>query len=464
MKTSALLVKAVDTKPTDSDIDSEAPTIDDGLTELASQDTSIFGLLKTLLSTKTLPHIAALAVVSSFLYAVADGQAGLAAVGFASLAAGYTTTALLSNNERIRSWTQLQQWDENRPNIARRFLLSSRILAVPYLSAAGFAAGFLLLTSEGATDWLALGMAGLFVLWAVAQGRSFAAWGASMAAKKPRPSMPARGNGYGGLAVLLGAVLALGTGGVTAYAYLRSPTHWSAVDIVDLIAFTGIALGAFVLMNTLTWKLRAIAIKDKSLRRFHFRWSLLIHLFVTWHLLTVFRHAVMGTGTLEVYIEEIALMIFTVFMGIWSLTSRGIGSELKLLNKENALPWGLAFGYAYAGSVAMISAAVGDLKVVMALGHIIAAITGIMMHRTVLRNLLERHDTDKEVKRIVEQVTPKGDLEPQTSEHSESDSSEAKVPTNEEDWNGELAPEWEEAKDIGIEAEVEWEDVINIDD
>jgi hypothetical protein len=46
----------------------------------------------------------------------------------------------------------------------------------------------------------------------------------------------------------------------------------------------------------------------------------------------------------------------------------------------------------------------------------------------------------------------------------ESDSSEAKVPTNEEDWNGELAPEWEEAKDIGIEAEVEWEDVINIDD
>ena len=131
MKTSALLVKAVDTKASDSDIDAEAPTIDDGLTELASQDTSIFGLLKTLLSTKTLPHIVALAVVSSFLYAVADGQAGLAAVGFASLAAGYTTTALLSNNERIRSWTQLKQWDENRPNLARRPLLSSRILAVP---------------------------------------------------------------------------------------------------------------------------------------------------------------------------------------------------------------------------------------------------------------------------------------------------------------------------------------------
>ena len=70
MKTSALLVKAVDTKASDSDIDAEAPTIDDGLTELASQDTSIFGLLKTLLSTKTLPHIVALAVVSSFLYAV----------------------------------------------------------------------------------------------------------------------------------------------------------------------------------------------------------------------------------------------------------------------------------------------------------------------------------------------------------------------------------------------------------
>ena len=33
-----------------------------------------------------------------------------------------------------------------------------------------------------------------------------------------------------------------------------------------------------------------------------------------------------------------------------------------------------------------------------------------------------------------------------------------------EDWSGELDEQWEQPKDIGIQADVEWEDVINIDD
>jgi len=177
----------------------------------------------------------------------------------------------------------------------------------------------------------------------------------------------------------------------------------------------------------------------------------------------VYRHAVLGTDPLEVYIEEIALMIFTVFMGIWSLTSRGVGSELKLLNQDNALPWGLAFGYAYAGSVAMISAVVGDLQQVMALGHIIAASTGIYMHRMVLSKVLQRHDTSLEIQRIVGEVQPRSDAE-DGSGAATSTLPDSQTSLQGEDWSGELDEQWEQPKDIGIQADVEWEDVINIDD
>ena len=40
-------------------------------------------------------------------------------------------------------------------------------------------------------------------------------------------------------------------------------------------------------------------------------------------------------------------------------------SSLKVVNTDNALPIGLAFGYAYAGSVAMLTTVLDDVKTVM---------------------------------------------------------------------------------------------------
>ncbi|HII11846.1 MAG TPA: hypothetical protein HA356_07220, partial [Candidatus Poseidoniaceae archaeon] len=147
--------------------DSDEPGIDEGLGELAAQDASILTLVFTLLSIKTLPHIIALVVTSSILYAVADGNAGLAAVGFSSLTVGYAITAVASNIEAIRGWTRLQEWKENRPPLLKRVLLSARILLLPYVCALVFAVALIAFTNEGATNALAMGLGGLFVLWAV---------------------------------------------------------------------------------------------------------------------------------------------------------------------------------------------------------------------------------------------------------------------------------------------------------
>ncbi|MDG1559375.1 MAG: hypothetical protein P8R03_07640, partial [Candidatus Poseidoniaceae archaeon] len=149
------------------------------------------------------------------------------------------------------------------------------------------------------------------------------------------------------------------------------------------------------------------------------------------------------------------------FMGIWSLTSRGFGSELKLLNTNNALPWGLAFGYAYAGSVAMISSVVEDFQTVMMIGHVIASVTGIWMHRSVLKTLLVRHDETLEIQTMVKEIEPSVRSQQVTPENEAEPSPAA---TGQEDWDGDLNKDWDAPKDIGLQAEVEWEDVINIED
>ena len=115
---------------------------------------SLLGLLATLLSFKTLPHLLGLVVFSSVFYSLADGSAGFAAVGFTSLAVGYAATAILSNIDGVKSWTLLQPWGENRPTLQKRLLLSSRILALPFGLAIVFAVAFMVLTSESASDWL----------------------------------------------------------------------------------------------------------------------------------------------------------------------------------------------------------------------------------------------------------------------------------------------------------------------
>ena len=463
MKTQGCVVHTVEQdRPVVEAAESDA----DRLSELAAVDASLWGLLATLLSFKTMPHLLGLVIISTFLYALADGDAGLAAVGFTSIALGYCATAILSNIVGIRSWTQLQPWGEERPPLFKRLLLSTRILALPFSLALILAIAFFVLTSEGAATWLALGLAGLFVLWAVAQGRSFAGWASSIAARKSPASTPKSGQGFIGLLTLAIIVLVFGAVCITAYASFHAPSLIVQPQTIDIAVFTAVSLAAFGLMNGLTWSNRKIAMADKALHRFHFRWSLLIHLFVTWHLLTVYRHAAMNPGAIEVYIEEIALMVFTVFMGIWSLTSRGFGSDLKLLNTNNALPWGLAFGYAYAGSVAMISSVVDDFQTVMMLGHIIAATTGIAMHRSVLAKLLVRHNEEQEIQKIVEHVEPLHTKDEAANPKLQATSrvSEAGNQIEEEDWDGALDNDWETPKDIGIKAEVEWDDVINIED
>ena len=99
-------------------------------------------------------------------------------------------------------------------------------------------------------------------------------------------------------------------------------------------------------------------------------------------------------------------MMFTVLMAIWGLTSRSYRSAMKLVNANNALPVGLAFGYAYAGSVAMLTTVLNDVRNVMMAGHIVVVLTFLWMQPRVLAATMGGVKATERIQQVVEQAVP----------------------------------------------------------
>ena len=76
-----------------------------------------------------------------------------------------------------------------------------------------------------------------------------------------------------------------------------------------------------------------------------------------------------------------------------------------MVNTDNALPIGLAFGYAYAGSVAMLTTVLDDVKTVMMAGHIIVALTFLWMQPKVLRSTMGHAEVVERIQQVVEDAT-----------------------------------------------------------
>ncbi|MEC8151329.1 MAG: hypothetical protein VX068_01665, partial [Candidatus Thermoplasmatota archaeon] len=106
------------------------------------------------------------------------------------------------------------------------------------------------------------------------------------------------------------------------------------------------------------------------------------------------------------FIEEFLLMMFTVIMAIWGLTSKSYRSTLRLVNTHNALPMGLAFGYAYAGSVAMLTTVLEEIDNVMMAGHLIVVLTFLWMQPKVLARTMGGMEAAERIKHVVNSAVP----------------------------------------------------------
>ena len=93
-------------------------------------------------------------------------------------------------------------------------------------------------------------------------------------------------------------------------------------------------------------------------------------------------------------------MLFTVILAIWALTSSQTKSDFPVINKNNAIFIGLSFGFAYAGSVAMLTSALDGIMQVISAGHAIAAITLLILQRSTIKRTLAHQRSESRIQEL----------------------------------------------------------------
>ena len=135
------------------------------------QQIGMFQLIKNMLSPRTLPHIAMIAILSTILLFLVRSQEVFVAISFISLAFSYLIVAALSNVEIVKNLTKLPE-EKNDSKWIVRFLFSIRITVVPILIASVLVGLFWSITGGNDNIWVSPVLASLFIVWSIAQAAS----------------------------------------------------------------------------------------------------------------------------------------------------------------------------------------------------------------------------------------------------------------------------------------------------
>lgn len=398
-----------------------------------SQPLTKMTLLKSLLSPTTFPHLILLAIASVVFFVVArmDAQAW-AAYGFIGFSLTYVCLAPLSTNERIASI--LRYTKNSEQTFAKSLLTRFKILLLP------FVLGFLLMLAinlifgengllQQVGSFLPALLGGLFVVWAMAQGRFFGLASMNGITAPEQGEINSEGFSPVPSLIMTSALVVVMTFAVTeGLRFFLTQGSFSLWPYLFSFAVYGLCI-------YLTWGQRKQASLHSTTHVVARKWFWTTQLFITWHVLSIFRSIDSASTDTMIFIEELFLMIVTVFLAIWALTSKGEGSESTLFTRENALFWGVAFGYAYAGSVAMITSVMENVRLVLIAGHILVVATVMYLQRSMLQTRVHRMNSDRGIVQSVIQLdvqdTPTEDAKPITegtevdAKHSEKEGIES---------------------------------------
>ena len=147
-------------------------------------------------------------------------------------------------------------------------------------------------------------------------------------------------------------------------------------------------------------------------------------------------------------IEEGLLMALTVIFAVWSLTTYTVRDGKRLISEDASLPLGISFGYAYAGSVAMLTGTFDNLKEVMIFGHILSICAMVLLLRPTLRTSRITSDLFAAAKSVNiemdENITNDVELE------------DGENPSEDKEWQEDNEIDWDEGIDLA--KGTEWEE------
>jgi hypothetical protein len=406
-------------------------------------------LIRNMLSPRTLPHILMIALISATLLFLVESQEVLVAMTFISMALSYTLIATLSNKEIIINLTRLPDEKGDYSWIVR-LLFSFRITFVPVLVAAVLVGVMWSLTGGQDNTWVSPVLASLFIVWSIAQAASF------------RTGMV--------------EWLANGLGDAKLHTYREKASTASQFVIVQTFAFIIIWVGqmatesekmnlqdallggfvflaiSFILQAITMWLTRderESAGNEKGLAAFSFKWTIIAQLFITWHAFSIYRRTMMDPSETSTLIEEGILMAFTVIFAVWSLTTYTIRDGKRLISENASLPLGISFGYAYAGSVTMLTGTFSSLKEVMIFGHVLTICAMFLLLRPTLR--ASRVSADRFTLAQNIDIERKEDAE----DEEEKEPDEPEVASDDDgEWQEDSEIDWDKGTEIG--EGVEW--------
>lgn len=359
-------------------------------------------LLKSLLSPSTFPHLLMLALFSVAFFVLARMDAEVwSAYGFVAFSLAYLCLAPLSKNERLGNI--LRYSNDSESSLKQSLPARLKILALPLVLGLAFILGISLILGEDGIlsqvgSFLPATLGGLFVLWAIAQGRFFGL--ATMNAIRVPEEGESSLDGFSHFPslVMTSTLVIVMTFAVTeGLRFFLSSSSFSLWPYLFSFAVYGLCVYA-------SWGQRKQAAMHTTTHTVARKWFWATQLFITWHVLSIFRSIDTASTDTLIFIEELFLMIVTVFLAIWALTSKGEGSESTLFTRENALFWGVAFGYAYAGSVAMITSVMDDVRTVLIGGHILVVATVMWSQRSMLEAKTIRINSDRGIVQSVEEL------------------------------------------------------------
>ena len=440
------------------------------LREYENQNVSMVKLVKTLLSTATMPHVVMIVIASTVFYLLAglNSLTVFSSMAFTSLAVAYAITALLSNNRVVKQMITLGEISsETDQYLLKSTIKKFKICLFPLGVAVGVFFVINTLTGEngilpGSSDLIPTALGMLFILWSIIQGSSFSQWASSNSAQNFQTVGKTGGLKLSILTTILATIvfgLFLSTLFYQLNDFDRTLTD-SLLASIPFIMTVVIVTGASLAYSR---KLKILASMKPSLQHFSGKFSMICHLFITWHLLTIWRQNFLDPSSFQVFLEEIVLMIFTVLFAIWSMTSKSYKSNFRLITEDNALTWGLSFGYAYAGSVAMLTSFFDDIKTVMLIGHCLVVLTVLIMHKVTLSKIIGTDDYSIVVRRITSSQNEEidenqGDILPENLQHES-----LSVDNASDVWQNDDDVDWE-AEESGPEIDgLEWDETIDID-
>ena len=427
--------------------------------QLEFKQIGMLQLIRNMLSPRTLPHIIMIAVISSILLFLVSTQEVLVAMSFISLSISYIVVSMLSNNSMIQSLTKLPEEKGDSQWIVR-FLFSFRITIVPILMAAVIVGLLWSFTGGNDNGWISPALASLFIVWSIAQAASF------------RTGMV--------------EWLANGLGDAKLHTYQEKISTASQVVVVQVFALVILWLGqiisqaekmtlqdallggiAFIIVSVilqaitlwLTRSEREASGNEKGMAAFSFKWMIVAQLFITWHAFSIYRRTAMSPSDLSTIIEEGILMAFTVIFAVWSLTTYTVRDGKRLISEHASLPLGISFGYAYAGSVAMLTGTFDNLKEVMIFGHVLSICAMMLLLRPTLRTSRMTSEMFLNAKNVdIRMSEETEEVESEEDEDSEDDNSETEEETVDEEWQEDGEIDWEKGVDISEGTDWDGED------